>query len=356
MNFLKLCLFLVMAGISPLAFAQTGPWAKYDQQMKDDALYREASAGNLQEVKSIVAGGGNIHYQTQQTKYTILMAAAGSGKIEVVEYLLDLGADPGPKDWWNQTAADKARSVGAKDIEQLLEKAVKKTEPAPVVQKEAPEETVPAPEPAKVDKPVANRMKGSATWPAFGSYKEGDAIIYWVPTGWRAGVVKEVGVKEQTGRISVDYSHRKYLIDPDAYALGNDWHEWTGVVKPQRQPFWTEWFIGNWQIGEVMAHHNDVKDGKETDTYYYTDASESLLVSADQTYRWKELGGKITTGKWVAAKDQPGIILLKAVRGFDWTLVNRTTIDDWGIRKLDIIDLKPSAQVMTVKGKRKTTL
>ncbi|HEY1021090.1 MAG TPA: ankyrin repeat domain-containing protein [Flavisolibacter sp.] len=335
------------------AMAQSGPWAKYDQELKDGVLYREASQGNLEEVKSIIQGGGNVHYASAQQKFTILMAAAGSGKIEVVRYLLSLGADPAAKDWWDQTAMDKARSVGARDIVQLLEEALKGKTPKPEPKhKEATVQQ--AKEPVNVASQQA--VKQGPHWPQFGSYAVGDSILYWVPGGWRKGVVKELGVAKATGKISVDFSERKYLVDPDAYALGNDWYEWTGVVSTKRQPFWTDWFIGEWQIGEVQAHHNEVKNGKETDTYYYMDATETLKVNKNGTYTWRLLNGKLKTGRWVPATEQPGIVLKKAYRDFDWTLHNATTIHDVHIRKLDIMDLKPSAVVGSIKGKRKTTL
>jgi hypothetical protein len=346
---------LLLLGLTQYTVAQSGPWAKYDQELKDGALYREASGGNLEEVKSIIRGGGNVHYQSAQQKFTVLMAAAGSGKLEVVRYLLSLGADPAAKDWWGQTAIDKARSVGANDIVQLLQQALNGKTPKPERQPKNEEAPPPVKEPVKetIPQPV---KQGPTSWPLFGSYAVGDSVLYWVPTGWRKGVVKELGVAKATGKISVDFSERKYLVDPDAYALGNDWYEWTGVVTTQRQPFWTTWFVGEWKIGEVQAHHNDVKDGKETDTYYYMDATETLKVNKNGTYSWKLLNGQLKTGKWVPAKEQPGIVLQKAYRGFDWTLRNATTIDDVHTRKLDIIDLQPSAMVGGTKGKRKTTL
>jgi hypothetical protein len=49
-------------------------------------------------------------------------------------------------------------------------------------------------------------------------------------------------------------------------------------------------------------------------------------------------------------------VLKQAYRDFDWTLRNATNINDWRIRKLDILDLQPSAMVGGTKGKRKTTL
>lgn len=335
--------------------AQTGRWAKYDQELKDGALYREASQGNLEEVKNIVAGGGNIHYVANQTKSTILMAAAGSGKIDLVRYLIDLGADPMAKDWWDQTALDKARSVGAKDVEAFLREKMAAKQPPAAEQKTVAEkrvETVPAPAATQVK---TNESAAPNKWPVFGSYNVGDSILYWAPTGWRRGVIREVGVTKTTGKISVDFSHRKYFIDPDVSALSNDWYEWSGVVRTKREPFWTSWFVGVWQIGEVQAHSNEVKGGKETDSYYYMNATEKLQVFANRTYRWQQADGKIKTGKWIPVPNEPGIILQKAYRNFDWTLRNSTGFHDWQIRKLDLINLKPSAMVMSINGKRKST-
>jgi hypothetical protein len=333
--------------------AQSGPWAKYDQELKDGALYREASAGNLSEVKSIVQGGGNVHYVSTQTKYTILMAAAGSGKIEVVQYLLDLGVDPMAKDWWDQTALDKARSVGAKDIEALLLKAMNKKTPAPKPDPKPAPKPVPDKNPKPTPQPEITKESFPNKWPSFGTYKTGDQIIYFVPGGWRKGTIKEVGTSTATGKVSVDYKLKKYMVD--AGVLGSDWYEWSGVVKPERKPFWTAWFIGEWQIGEVQAHSNEIKNGKETDTYYYLDAKEKLNVYPNNTYRWKLTDGKIKTGKWKANPNEPGIILVNAYRNLDWTLRNSTTVDDWKIRKLDMINLKPSANVMSINGRRKTS-
>jgi hypothetical protein len=193
------------------------------------------------------------------------MAAAGSGKIEVVRYILGLGVDPAAKDWWGQTAVDKARSVGAKDVEALLKDAIaarqtpsaetaqvvvnKPVEAVPPVAEKPVRQDPPAEKPqVVVNKPVnpikpvpakpTNMPATPVKWAAFGSYNVGDSVLYWTPVGWRRAVVKEVGVKVPVGRISVDYSHKKYFVDPDAYALSNDWYEWSGVVKLERQPFW----------------------------------------------------------------------------------------------------------------------
>ncbi len=346
MNPSRKTILLMLLFVAQFSFGQTGPWAKYDQKLKDDALFREASAGNLAEVKSIIEGGGNIHAVSEQTKFTVLMSAAGSGKIEVVRFLLEKGADPLAKDWWNYTALDKARFVGAKDIEELLKQHMEKS----AAKSNRDADKIPVnPKPAPLN-------SSGNEWPLFASYQPGDSIIYWVPSGWRKGVVKETGVTTKSGKISIDYSHKKYLIDPDAYALGNDWYEWTGVVTRDRKPFWTTWFVGTWQIGEVNAHNNEIKDGKETDRYYFLDAMENLRVLSNGTYTWKTLDKKTIKGKWKPSEGHPGIVLLRGYRNFDWVLKNHTSVDDLYIRKLDVIVLKPSSNVGAIKGKRTSTL
>src|SRR6476620_12121306 len=131
--------------------AQTGPWAKYDDQLKGDALVREADAGNLEEVKSIVAGGGNVNYQLSYTFLTPLMAAASANKPAVVEFLLQQGAKPELKDNNGKTALDRARSFGATDVVKLFASRTKTkdtntTTPA-VATKPAPVNNAPAAKP-----------------------------------------------------------------------------------------------------------------------------------------------------------------------------------------------------------------
>ncbi len=195
-------------------------------------------------------------------------------------------------------------------------------------------------------------VHGNLAWPVLGSYKPGNSIMYFVPTGWRAGVIKEVGTIENKNRQFIP-NEKKYLIDPAAFALSDDWYEWSQVVKVKRETFRISWFIGGWRIGEVMAHTNKIENGKETDTYGYADAYESLKVKSNNTFSWRQTNGKIIYGRWKPATNGPGNVLLKACSGFDWTVRNYTMPDDLHIRKLEIIRLHPSKNVGSVTGKRK---
>jgi hypothetical protein len=49
-----------------------------------------------------------------------------------------------------------------------------------------------------------------------------------------------------------------------------------------------------------------------------------LEIKADGTYEWTNTDNKVVRGVWVQRKDQPGITLLKALDGKDYTLYEKT--------------------------------
>ena len=101
----------------------SGPWARYNGKFKADALFRDASAGYLEEVKSIVQGGGDVNWQREDGR-TPLMSAAAAGQAAVVAFMLSQGGDPGLRDQQGKTALDHARAAGAMDVARLLQQAV----------------------------------------------------------------------------------------------------------------------------------------------------------------------------------------------------------------------------------------
>ena len=108
--------------VAPLS-AQTGPWAKYDADLKGGALVREASAGNLAEVRSIVEGGGNPNWGAGG-ELTPLLAAAYAGHADVVALLLEAGGDPTLRWRFNgKDALELARMQGHDDVVAVLQGA-----------------------------------------------------------------------------------------------------------------------------------------------------------------------------------------------------------------------------------------
>jgi hypothetical protein len=120
-------------------------------------------------------------------------------------------------------------------------------------------------------------------------------------------------------------------IDP---TYGYNFPEVTGsteahfVVGTSREPFWTQWFVGDWRVSVPMAM-NLMTDGR----HVYRVVSGGmrlppLRISADGTYAWRYdgKGGKETLirGKWEPNPDGPGVILKNAGEGADWLVYNNS--------------------------------
>ncbi len=345
-------LAIVLVLFSTALHAQTGPWAKYDATFKGDALVREADAGNLEEVKSIVAGGGNVNYQLSYTYLTPLLAAASANKPEVVEYLLNQGAKPELKDNNGRTALDRARAFGAIEVVKVFESRLKNNngnKPAPAVAAQ------PVPVKNKQVNPTpvkANGANNTTSWPALGTYQPKDSILFFAGS-WKRGTIKELGVPYNAATKNAATGENKYLIVPDAYNWP-EWMDWSEVVGLSREGWWSNWFIGTWNLGEVMAVNTRTEGNYEHNEYSYHTATDVLQVLANGTYTWKTMDGKTFKGKWSADPGGPGIIIEKGYKGLNWTLRNQTSAITMHIRKLESGRLfPPTNSVMSIAATRK---
>lgn len=354
-NFRLCFLFFFISVLAINGVAQTGPWAKYDAQMKGEALVRESDGGYLDEVKSIVAGGGDVNWQLQPTGLTPLMAAASNNRAEVVRYLLNNGANVSMKDANGRTALDRARMFGANEVIKVINEYLQKHQEAkedktPVKENKEDKKESPAQTPV-IPVPVMNQ--GNNEWPVLGTYQPEDSVLFFAGS-WKKGTIKEVGKIYDGSNKNAVPSELKYLIAPDAYANWPDWADWSMVAGLHREPFWTKWFVGDWLAGEVMAVTTRTEGAYERNEYNYAEADQALRINADGTYNWKRSKNEVITGKWKAAKDGPGVVLLKGYKGLDWTVRNESTATELHIRHLEKARLYPSSEsVMTISLKRK---
>ena len=327
--------------------APSGPWARYNGKFKADALFRDADGGYLDEVKSIVQGGADVTWQREDGR-TALMSAAAAGHAYIVAFLRSQGADPSMRDENGKSALDHARAAGAMDVARLLGGAAKGAAPA-----RRPAAAVPAAQPAPrpAQAAAAPAAAGKTRWAPFGTYTPGQRVQFYLPTGWRTGTVSEVGPGPGPAASTGVYE-KKYRIASDKFPDNPEWTDWGLVAGIGREPFWTNFFVGDWSTGEVMAVNTRIEGRYEVSEYSYHAATEGLRINADGSYLWKPLGSPEIRGRWQAASDGPGIVLLKAYRNANWTLRNQTNATEENIRGIETARLYPDNNQMTIAAKR----
>lgn len=154
-------------------------------------------------------------------------------------------------------------------------------------------------------------------WAPMGSLRAGDRVRYRASgTLWYDGVVKEVGPVPSMPEITKTQYHVE----------GQGWYDHQYVAGTEREPYWTGFFLGDWEVSVPVAMNTKVIDG---DLYRVVSGGmrlPPLRVNADGSYQWRvlESGGteRVIEGRWVPRDDAPGIVLQKGDQGADWSLYN----------------------------------
>jgi hypothetical protein len=129
-------------------------------------------------------------------------------------------------------------------------------------------------------------------------------------TLWGRGVVEEVG---EAGT----FSEGMYLVEGDDVYRGWYWHG--DVEAPDREPAWTDHYVGRWDV-RIPGAITTRSDGRvRTTTVSSGMRLPPLEVFPDGTYAWATDDGVIR-GTWVPRDGVPGIVLLRGDEGSDWTL------------------------------------
>lgn len=290
-----------------LLFAVMGPGAARAQG--DDALTQAARAGDVAAVRRLVAGGVPVDTRFYGG-HTALMSAAAYGEVEVVRYLLAQGADPTLRDDEGRTALDRARDNGESAAVAVLQAA--RGGAAPVARDGG---TGGTPRPGTPQ--AAPRPGGQVPWPAMGRFRPGDEVLYRTAGNlWSRGVVEQVGPDPDAVVGTTDGMYR---------IRGEGWYHHHAVAGVRREPFWTGFFVGDWEVSVPAAMTTQVRG---RDVYRVVSGGmrlPPLRIDADGTYTWRVLTGggeKVVRGRWVAREDAPGVVLLDADQGADWRAYN----------------------------------
>ena len=86
----------------------------------DISIHDAAGEGNIEAVKQHIAAGTDVDAKTSYTKLTPLMNAARVGHKEIVELLIEKGADVKAKDEGGKTPLDVAIQFKELEITNLL--------------------------------------------------------------------------------------------------------------------------------------------------------------------------------------------------------------------------------------------
>ncbi|HET7322298.1 MAG TPA: hypothetical protein VFI96_07385, partial [Longimicrobiaceae bacterium] len=172
--------------------------------------------------------------------------------------------------------------------------------------------------PAAAEEAATPRAE-SLPWAAFGRFEVGDEVLVRSSGArWSRATVQEVGKPGE-------FSENMYLTR-ESNGL-QDWTWYTNVAAPEREPFWTGFFVGDWEVSVPVAMNTKAIGN---DLYRVVSGGmrlPPLRVNADGTYAWRvEENGeeKIIRGQWSPREDAPGIILRQADQGADWEMYNAT--------------------------------
>lgn len=182
-----------------------------------------------------------------------------------------------------------------------------------------------------VDEAIAS---GAGKWAPFDMYKEGDTIIFFSALKWKPGIIMEVGKPFNAAAKNTETSELQFKIAEGGDRTWPDWKDFSQVVKPKKENWWTDFFTGDWNLGEAMAVNTYTNGNTETTHFNYQKATEALRVMPNGTYTWKK-DGKTITGKWIPVADGPGIVLQKGYKGLNWKFINQSNAITMHIRKLE---------------------
>lgn len=141
--------------------------------------------------------------------------------------------------------------------------------------------------------------------------------------------------------ISYDDTKRLYTVRDEKDASLKYSYTCYQVLRPNA-PINNDFFIGKWEVRIIGATSTFSKDGNQYRRFSGGMQLPPLEIKANGTYTWVLPNKKVINGVWKPRNGVPGITLLKALDGLDYTLyektegfaTSKTTRDEIGIHHL----------------------
>lgn len=98
---------------------ESAPTLTAAQRIEND-LFWHAISGETAELKSLIAAGADVNFEAADTGESLLLSASGTGQLESINTLLDLGADINGTNNYGETPLIRAASRGHAEAVRLL--------------------------------------------------------------------------------------------------------------------------------------------------------------------------------------------------------------------------------------------
>lgn len=178
---------------------------------------------------------------------------------------------------------------------------------------------------------TVNRRSPSAKW-TNRKFDVGDRVLY--SNGYKLwsgpGVITEINHEKRRYNVR-DIADPSTRYDYPCYA----------VIRPGE--FDNDFYIGKWDVHIIGATSTFTHMGKKYRQYSGGMSMPPLEIRPDGTYTWRLSAREVIHGRWQEREEYPGIVLLKAIDGENYTIYERTeafgtdstTRDEIGITHLE---------------------
>lgn len=324
---LAVCLTLFIGAATSNVLAQD------DSAKKARTVELQAAVGNNQpaEVRRLLDAGYEVDGKSAGN--TALHIAVVYKRVEIVKLLLERGANPLIKDedaytpgYTGLNSLQLAEKGGNREIINLIKQAMDASSSAATADdKEDVKTTTTSVRPANdvklnLPRPTATVVSTADGWEKPERFKVGEIVLFSRDRGktWQHGTVKDIKTLEHVPRLKdVPY----YIIE-DERKITADYYDSAYVTTLERQNYWTEFFVGDWNLTLPLTMTTEVRGNDVYRVFAGADRLPPLRVNADGSYSWVIDKNKVIRGLWKANENGPGLILLKGDRGDNWILYN----------------------------------